>query len=76
MKAVSIFLLGVVLSSFGYGQQKPYGYSIVGNGGIVSNAFISVMASSSIVPLTSHGATIHKTPRRRLTGSSIVSKGS
>jgi len=41
MKAVSIFLLGVVLSSFGYGQQKPYGYSIVGNGGIVSNAFIS-----------------------------------
>ena len=40
MKAVSICLLVVGLYTSGYGQQKPYGYSIVGNGGIVSNAFI------------------------------------
>ncbi len=40
MKAVSILLLSLALSSLGYGQQIPYGYSTIGQGGIFSNAFL------------------------------------
>ena len=40
MKAISIVLLVLVLSLVCHGQQKPFGSTLVGQGGLFSNAFL------------------------------------